>query len=513
MRHYFSAKFCFMTNRTCALFIAILLFSGGASAQLDTLVFKAFLDKVYTDFELPSMAVSIVKDGKTVLTYAKGIRSENDQQGPDANTLYGIASLSKAFTAASIGMLVDDGLLKWNDPVVKHLPNFKLHDPSVTQHFTVEDLLSHRSGLITFDGDLLWYGTNYTRTEVMERIQYRPLTHEFRNEFGYQNIMFISAGELIEKVSGMTWDAFVKTRILDPLKMNRTTSNFDTFYKDENIAKPFINGKEIFMLSYDNSGATAALNSSAGDMSKWMNFWLANGLVDGDTLLSSKAIHEIWSMHTNLNTSGFDDANGTNFKGYGLGWFLMDYNGKKIAHHGGGLPGYITKVALSPKDDFGIVILTNDMSSASSMLMYAALDWLEGKEIEAWSEKFLGFKKGGETREIEEKAKRLKTKKTNPKVLASSKYVGTYRDEMYGNAEVLIENGQLVLSMIPSKELFTGLLTPWDDNAFKFDHNDPFLTYGVVTFNAENGLVNGFKIDLPNYDFHFDKLDFKKIAQ
>lgn len=501
-----------MMQRFLALSLS-LFFIHAAQAQLDTVAFKSFLDKVYSDFELPSMAVAIVKDGNTILTYSNGKRSTDDASGPNSNTLYGIASLSKAFTVASIGMLVDEKKLNWSDPVVMHLPNFKLHDPYVTQHFTVEDLLCHRSGLITFDGDLLWYGTNYSRTEVMERIQYRPLTNEFRDEYGYQNIMFITAGELIGKVSGMSWDNFVQSRILQPLTMTRTTSDFDTFFQDGNMAKPFINGEEIFMLSYNNSGATAALNSCVGDMSKWMNFWLEEGIVNGDTLLNPKTIHKIWSMHTPLNTGSFDDANGTNFKGYGLGWFLMDYNGKKIAHHGGGLPGYITKVAISPKDEFGIVVLTNDMSSASSMLMYAALDWLEGKEYEPWSAKFLEFKKGSEKREAEEKAERLTTRKNQSKVLANQNYVGTYRDEMYGNAQVSIENGKLILSLIPSKELFSGPLTPWADNAFRFDHNDPFLTYGVVNFQVAADAVSGFTIDLPNHDFHFDKLKFEKIGK
>lgn len=484
------------------------LYAIVASAQLDTAAFKQFILKTQKDFDLPSMAVAIVKDGQVVLSTGAGKKSEADQDAPDENTLYAIASLSKAFTAASVAMLVEDGKLNWDDPVVKHLPWFKLDDEYVTKHMTIEDLLCHRSGLITFDGDLLWYGSNYSRREAIERLQHRPLTHEFRTKFGYQNLMFMTAGEVIEAASGMTWDAFVKARILEPLNMTRTTSDFTTFSSDDNIAKPNLHGKEIFMLSYDNSGATAALNSCTEDMAKWLNFWLSEGIVHGDTLLTAASINRIWSMHTPLGTGNFDKQHGTNFKGYGLGWFLMDYQGDKIAHHGGGLPGYITKVAVSEADDFGVVVLTNDMSSVPTMMMYAALDWVKGRPYVQWSETFLEYKTKGEERQSKEKSDRLKLKKATPKTLPLSDYVGKYEDEMYGEAEVLFNGGDLVLVLTPAKELFSGKLSPWDDHAFRFDHNDPFLTFGVVTFDVEKDKIKGFKIDLPNYDFHFDKLEF-----
>lgn len=494
------------------LFVALVLSANCISgfAQLDTAGFRAFLKTVYTDFELPSMALAIVKDGKTVLSEGFGKRSETQNLPPDGSTQYAIASLSKAFTVASIGMLVDEGKLAWTDPVVKHLPDFKLYDDSVTQKLTIEDLLSHHSGLITFDGDLLWYGTDYSREEVMHRIRYRPLTYALGEKFGYQNIMFITAGELIERVSGQSWDDFVKTRILNPLKMNRTTSDFQTFYSDLNHASPFIDGKPIFALSYNNSGATAALNSTTNDLCKWMNFWLNDGVVNGDTLLSKASINKIWENHTDLGISKFDTENGTTFKAYGMGWFLMDYNGKKVIHHGGGLPGYISKIALVPDDDLGIIVLTNDMSSAPSMLMYACLDWVAGKDYNQWSAKFLEFKKGGEEKAEKAKADRLLTKIENPMMLPLEDYLGLYQDEMYGDARISMGENGLIFSMLPSKELFTGRMEPWGNHAFKFEHNDPFLTFGIIHFEVQKDVIKGFDIELPNDDFHFDKLNFVK---
>ena len=490
--------------------LVILLIALSGHSQLDTVGFAEFIQSVHRDFDLPSMSVAIVKDGKTVLTKHVGIISDSESTPPNKNTLYAIASLSKAFTAASMAMLVEEGKVNWNDPVKKHLPWFQLEDDYVTEHITIEDLLCHRSGFKTFGGDLLWYGTDYSTKQAIERLRERPLEYDFRTKFGYQNLMFMTAGEVIAAASGMSWNEFVQTRILDPLKMIRTTSDFEKFSVDKNIAKPFINGTEVFMLSYNNSAAAAALNSCTNDMAKWLNFWLDDGIVDGDTLLTKSSINKIWSLHTPLGTGRFDQANGTHFKGYGLGWFLMDYKGQKVAHHGGGLPGYITKVALVDESEFGVVVLTNDMSSAPAMMMYAAIDWLNGEDYKAWTKTFLDFKEKGAAHKKEEKADRLKTKEDEPLTLPLSDYIGVYEDKMYGEAEVLLEGTETILVLKPAKELFSGKLTPWAKHAFRFDHNDPFLTYGVIKFKVELDKVLGFEVDLPNDDFHFDKLYFER---
>lgn len=495
------------------MFTVVLLSGTSLFAQPNTEELRDYIETAQRDFDLPSISVAVVKDGKTILTEGFGKRSEAVSSAPDGNTLYAIASLSKAFTVASIGMLVDEGKLNWDDKVVDHLPWFQMHDPYVTKTMTVEDLLCHRSGLITFDGDLLWYGSTYEREEVVKRIRHRPLTHNFRERFGYQNIMFMTAGEVIEAASGMTWDEFVKQRILKPLGMNRTTSNFKTFMTDLNIAKPYIKGEEIFMLSYDNCGATAALNSSVNDMSKWMGFWLNNGIVGTDTLLSEASIKRIWDLHTPLPTGTFDEQNGTHFKGYGMGWFLMDYQGRKVVHHGGGLPGYITKVALVPEENLGVVVLTNDMNSVPTMMMYAIIDWALGQDYSGWQTKFLDFKARGEERESQQKEDRMAQKKSDPQLLPEEQYLGLYRDEMYGDARISMGENGLVFSMLPSKELFTGNMTPWNDHAFRFDHNDPFLTFGVATFNVEGNQAKSFTIELPNHDFHFDKLLFERVEE
>lgn len=498
-----------MKNRIL-VFVSILT-SVTSFAQPNAEEFNTFLQSCYEKFDLPAMSVSVVKDGRVVLNSNFGEKSEKSKTGvPNENTLYAIASLSKAFTSAAIGMLVDEGKLKWDDKVVEHLPWFALNDPYVTANITIEDLLCHRSGLITFDGDLLWYGSNYTREEAIKRLRERPLTYGFRSEFGYQNLMFMTAGEVIESASGMTWDEFIETRILKPIGMVRTTSSFQKFSTDFNSAKPHLKGKEIFMLSYDNSGATAALNSSTADMSKWIDFWLDNGIVNGDTLLSAQSIKKLWSTHTPLGVGNFDERNGTHFKGYGMGWFLMDYDGKKVIHHGGGLPGYISKVAIIPEDNLGIIALTNDMSSVPSLLMYAVIDWANGKDYTKWMDMFYEFKVGGDQRESDNMQERLETKKADPRMLPVTDYLGIYEDVMYGKAEVSMGESGLIMSLLPAKELFTGNMEPWNDHAFKFEVNDPFLPFGAANFDVKEDVIKGFTIELPNNDFHFNKLYFKK---
>lgn len=497
--------------RKAALFLIVVILAIPGFSQENDSTYTAFVEKVVKDFDLPSLSLGILKDGKVVYSQGFGSKAADSKLSPDKQTMYAIASLSKAFTAASVGMLVDEGKLNWEDKVIDHLPWFEMSDPYVTQNLTVEDLLCHRSGLITFDGDLLWYGSSYSREETVKRIRHREPTYGFREKFGYQNIMFMTAGEVIEAASGMSWDEFVKSRILQPLGMKRTTSSFAEFSTDMNIAKPTLKGEEIVMLSYDNCGATAALNSSSEDMLRWAQFWLNEGIVGNDTLLQPTTIKRLWTLHTPLPSGGFDEKNGTHFKGYGLGWFLMGYRGRKVVHHGGGLPGYITKFVVVPDEDLAIIAMTNDMSSVPSMLMYSSIDWALGQPYEQWSQTFYDFKEKGDEREAKNKKERASTRNSNPLMLPLTDYVGTYRDEMYGEASVTMGKEGLIISLLPTKELFTGKMEAWDDHAFKFEHNDPFLTYGIATFDVDKDVIQGFKIDLPNYDFHFDKLDFKRV--
>jgi CubicO group peptidase (beta-lactamase class C family) len=492
------------------------VFAINANAQeIDFGKFDSYVKKSMRDFNMPGLAIGVIQNGDIVFQQGYGVSKVGEPQRISTNSMFGIASLSKAFTAASIGILVEDGKLNWDDKVTKHLPNWKLIDPVVTNMMSIEDLLCHRSGLKTFDGDLLWYGSNYSREEIITRIQHLPLSYEFRNGFGYQNIMFITAGEVIAKVSGMTWDKFVDTRILNPLGMTQTISSITKYKENTKIAYPHLKRKPQQLLNYDNSGATAALNSNVVDMMTWTKLWLNQGIHHGDTLLQASTVRKIFSVQNPLSVSGFDASIGTHFKGYGFGWFLMDYNGKKVVHHGGGLPGYITKVVLVPEEKMGIVILSNDMSSICTALMYKLLDEAFGEAKRDWSKDFSSYSKRSDSLSTVKTNKQDLERKTETMPSAPlESYVGTYSDKFYGNATISIEGkgkkAKLKLVLEPAKALFTATCEHWENDSFVFKFNDEFLPRGFANFKVESGKVSGFTIDLPNPDFHFSNLNFMK---
>ena len=242
------------------LFISILIsgltFSSSSHAQIkrDYTELDKYISKAISDFQVPGVAVGIIKNGEVTFAKGYGYRSTETKEPVDTKTIFGIASCTKAFTAASIGILNDEGMLKWDDEVISHYPEFQLYDPYITRDFRVDDLLCHRSGYETFDGDLLWYGTDYTREEVLKRFRYRKNTYGFRREFGYSNLMFIAAGEMLESVTGESWDDFVKKNIFEPLGMNSTTTTNSGFNADMDIAASHLNGKPVDFINYDNIG-------------------------------------------------------------------------------------------------------------------------------------------------------------------------------------------------------------------------------------------------------------------
>lgn len=499
-------------NLGMALMMLFLFQTGFAQYKEEVTRIDAYVQKALTDYNLPGLSIGIVKDGKVIMSKGYGERQVGTPGEVTENSIFAIASLSKAFTTAAIGMLVDEGKMDWDDKVIDHLPYFQLHDPYVTSQMTVKDLLSHRAGLATFDGDLLWYGTNYSRREIVERIRHLPLKQHFRTDFGYQNIMYIAAGQLIEAVSGKSWDDFIAQRIFRPLDMRSSTTSIKAFGKGHELAYPHLKKKPMEHLNYDNSGATAAINSSVNDLNKWIQFWLNNGIVNDDTLLSASSIKMVHRLHTPLNTSSFDAQHGIHFKGYGLGWFLMDYQGKKVIHHGGGLPGYISKIALVPEEGLGMIILTNDMSSLPSAMMNEIVDVFTGADEQDWAGTYLKFSKAYDERQEAARAKKDAGKKAGTQPTRALKdYAGVYTDKMYGSSTVSMEDGQLKLVMDASRPLFISKMEHWQYDTFKIQFNDPFLPWGLVTFEFNSiGEISGFNIDLPNPDFHFFNLHFER---
>lgn len=464
-------------------------------------------------FEIPGLTMALIKDGEVVFENAYGLANEEEEIKVDLESNFAIASLSKAFTAAAIGMLVDEGKLDWNDRVQQHLPGFNLSDEYVASQMTIEDILSHRSGFKTFDGDLLWYSTNYDRREIIQRFQEYPISYDFRTKYGYQNIMFIVAGEIVKEVSGMSWEDFISKRFFEPLEMTHSNATYEGFKAEQNIALPHVKGKMEAIRDYDNSGGAAAISSNVKDLTHWIQMWLNEGVYGDDTLLEAATCRKLIEMHTPIPLSSFDRSHHITFKGYGLGWFLMAYGEIKVAHHGGGLPGYISKIFILPNQNMGGIILTNGESSMPSALMYASIDEFMKTESEyPWIPTFLDYKKRYDAYLANREQGRLAKRGKDKANIEESKLLGEYQDRCYGNAKVSKQDGKLLISLLPAAERFTSEMIHWQQNSYQIRFKDHFLPAGYVTFESNaNGEVVGFKIDLPNPDFHFHNLEFKKL--
>lgn len=478
-------------------------------AKIDETVIKAF-----DVFKPTGLSVAVVKDSMIIYHKALGYSNINTKTLVKTTSLFNIASCSKAFTAASIGILVDEGKLKWTDKVVSYFPEFRLADDYITRELTVEDLLCHRSGLGTFFGDLLWYNTTYSDEEVMKRMRNEPVTRRFGIEFGYQNIMFMIAGDLIKKVTGFTWSEFVESRIYMPLGMLQTRPSNDELSKDQDIALGHLNNKVLEIYDFNAAKSAAGMYSSVDEMSIWTMLMMNNGTYNRKNIISAGTINRIMEPHTILGAGNSQKQHGINFYTYGLGWFIYDYNGKKIVEHDGGMPGYISKVTLVPDQKISIIILNNGNDGyVNSAIKGDLLDILvKGKDFD-WIGEYTAIKTRSDANELNSNKERLESRVpgTKPSHLPDG-YTGTFRDKSYGDAVVSIKDGKLFLVFLPAQKVFSGELEHWHYDTFKVVFNDEFLTFGLITFSFDaEGNVVGFKIDLPSGDFHFWNLDFRKI--
>ena len=472
------------------------------------------VEKAYDTFKPTGLSVAIVKDGEVIYEKTEGYANINQMEFLNHHDIFNIASCTKAFTAAAIGKLVQEKSLSWDDKVIDYIPEFKLEDDYITRHLNLKDILSHRSGFGTFYGDLLWYNTHYSNEEVIQRMQNIPIIYEFRTNFGYQNNMYMIAGEIIEKVSGMPWEDYIQENFLDPLEMSNTRTSNDQFEGTEEIAHPHFKDSLIGIYDFEATKAAASIWSSTQDLSHWAMMWLNNGIYKNDTILQPETVRTLFSPQTILSVSEERESFGMHFRNYALGWSTYDYNNRKIVEHNGGMPGYISKVALIPEENMAVIILNNGFDTfGNTSLFYSIVDIATEKSTHDWIQYYADIKEKSEKSENEYRQKRLTTQDTSMKPdLAPQKFTGLYQDKMYGKAEIKIENQELICTLLPAKEVFTSKMKHWNKNTYRVDFKDPFLPFGLVTFEMNHSNeVTGFKIDLPSHDFHFKNLDFKKI--
>src|SRR2546428_3656763 len=331
----------------------------------------AYVTRVMHDFEVPGIAIAIVQDGRVLLAKGYGVRKLGEPTPVDERTLFGIASNTKAFTATAIGILVEEGKLQWDAPVVKYLPWFQMYDPFVTRELTIRDLLVHRSGLGLGAGDLLWWpSSTYDRKEVARRLRYIKPATSFRSAYAYDNVLYSVAGEVIEAVSGQTWEDFVSSRILARVGMTRSSVRHSAAAGGGHGATPHAdldgNRRPVAPFTSDNVNPAGGINAGAADIAKWMMVQLDSGrLGDGSQLFTPRTTRELWSVVTPFRVGNPPPelaALRTNFAGYALGFGLRDYRGWKIVSHTGGLPGFVSRLTLVPDQRLGIAGLTNQES-------------------------------------------------------------------------------------------------------------------------------------------------------
>lgn len=489
-----------------------------------------FVAEAMRTFEVPGLAVAVAKSGEVVLTKGYGVRRLGEPAPVDAHTLFGIASNTKAFTAAALGILVEEGKIAWDDPVNKHLPWFQMYDPYVAREMTVRDLLCHRSGLGLGAGDLLfWPPSTFSRDEILRRLRFIKPAHSFRSRYAYSNLMFVAAGQIIPAVTGMSWDDFLKQRIFGPLGMSSTETSVTLFHPGDDVATPHakVEGhlEAIPYTNIDNSAPAGAINSCVTDMSRWILTQLAQGRIphsDGKRLFSEAVSREMWSAQTILPVPdpppGLEELR-RNFSAYGLGWALNEFRGHKVVSHTGGLPGFVSLVMLIPDIQLGIVVLTNqEAGGAFSAIGHRIADRYLGAPDTDWitAYKKLADKERADAAGKVAKQNASRNADSKPS-LVPAKYAGRYSDPWYGEVTIAMERGALVLRFSHTPGLVADL-EHWQYDTFKARWRDRSLDADAfVTFALNpDGAISQMKMvpisPLTDFSFDFQDLLFTPVA-
>ena len=413
--------------------------------------FDGYVAQAMKEWKVPGLAIAIVKNDSIVMMKGYGTRTMNKAETVDEHTMFAIGSASKAFTATLAAMMVDAGTMRWDDPATKYLPDLQLFDPYVSRELTLRDLLTHRSGLAR--GDLVWYAGGYDRDEVLRRVRFLKPTWSARSHFGYQNVMYLAAGQAVAKTAGKSWDDLVRERIFLPLDMRESNTSVRALEKT-NVATPHSDINDTLRVlpwhNIDNIGPAGSINSNVFDMIKWVRFQLDGGKANGKSLVAASALGETHTpqMIIPLGADAKSFNPYTHLQAYGMGWFLQDYRGRQLDQHGGNIDGMSALVAVMPEEKLGMVILTNaNGSPAPALVMYRALDALLGAPQRDWlaEQKKISDKARAMAKDAEQKRIAARVPNTTPS-LALDKYAGEYADSLYGDIVFRMKNGTLMMN-------------------------------------------------------------------
>jgi CubicO group peptidase (beta-lactamase class C family) len=490
--------------------------------------FEQRVEQLRKEYGVPGVTIAVVENGKPTLAHGWGVRDITTNQPVDADTIFFTGSTGKACTNAALATLVDQGKIKWDDKVIDHMPDFRMWDPWVTREMTIRDLLVHRSGLGLGEGDLLFVpNSDLSRKETVRRIRYLKPATSFRSGYAYDNILYMAAGQLIEEISGETWEQYIREHVFAPLGMNHSTVSDAEFMANPDHARPHSRtGGAIVGLGTQtpldqnatisqNSAPAGGLAISANDMTRWLLTQLGHGKIPGSDkrLFSDEQSKEMWTPVTIQEASDYPaqfDVTEPNFYLYGLGWDVQDYRGAKLIWHGGAVFGSLAAVALLPDRDVGLYIAVNSEEGEMVRgLLYELLDHYLGLPRGQWPEKFHEFKMG----RLNAAAKAVRAAESKPAKAGPSlpldRYTGDYADPWYGTIKVRKTPSGLTIEF-PHSTGMSGPLTHYQYDTFRTNPSLKWIEPAYVTFSlGSDGKVDRItmKAVSPTADFSFDYQD------
>lgn len=501
----------------CSYFSSNELSAQSISTQsIDSMAIQAM-----KTFNVPGMAISVIKDGKIFYKKGYGVRSLKDKKNVNENTLFAIASNSKAFTTAALSILVDEHKISFDDKVTQYIPEFKMYDRFVTEEFTIRDLITHRSGLGLGAGDLMVFPSscNFTKEEIIHNLRYLKPTSSFRSKYDYDNLLYIVAGEVIKRCSGISWEDFIENKIFKPLEMKNSAASYSRLKDTTNIATPYVVVNEKLKATErfknENGNSAGGIYTNVDELTNWLLMHLNSGTYKDKKIFARTQSKEMWTPQT-LQTPNPMPYFRSNFKAYGLGWEIEDINGYKQISHTGGLPGMVSQVLMIPELGFGIIILTNQQNGLAFLAISDMIkDRLLKNGFYNRTEMYDTFQKLSAQQSDQKLAEVTQTIAQNKSNNASLNIIGRYVDPWLGEVTLTEQSGRYMFESHRSPAL-KGQMYYYKGNTFVVQWDDRSMNADAfVMFNLdENGIPQTFTMKAisskTDFSFDFQDLSFKK---